>query len=385
MAVSTSAVCKPLSDTSTYTYSDLDNGFTPPISCLDHSFTSAPDGYDFYVSSTTGSRTKTYVSLGVYRGRDPACFPPKFPAACSYTGTFTQAAGQLYGDDPAPAQPSTEVVGATWSETHYVYSPATCPEHYATASIRTDSSAGDVTSAICCPKYVTLTRFPSMIRLTCSSNFSLFASTICQSHCSSAVLQNTTMTFSSSVMNIFAPTIKVAWHTSDMIRWRNAPATSTPTGSVSTPTSSADTGESRPSVGSAAIAAISVGSVAAVAIIAVIALLFRRRRTKWSKLPKNDDLGAHKVELSGEGKRHAELPDEAGLHESEAQDRPKEVAEQRAPAELDSGWTGWEAPGLLDIDFSEFGRERVDVEERTALQEYESSIQQTPVELTTRP
>jgi hypothetical protein len=154
MAASTSTICQPLSDTRTYTYSDLDNGFTPPSSCLGHSFTSAPDGYDCYVSSTTGSKTKMYISLDVYRGRDPACFPPNFPAACSYTGTFAEAAGNIYVDAPALPQSSTEVTGRTWSEKNYVYSPATCPESYAAMSTRTDATAGNVTSAICCPMYV---------------------------------------------------------------------------------------------------------------------------------------------------------------------------------------------------------------------------------------
>ncbi|KAF1932751.1 uncharacterized protein M421DRAFT_399172 [Didymella exigua CBS 183.55] len=352
MPASTSAVCQPLSDSTTYIYSDLDNGFTPPTSCLGRSFTSVPDGYDRYASSTAGTKTKTYISLDVYRGRDPACFPPRFPAACSYTATFTQVAGQLYGDIPALPQSSIEVTGVTWSETHYVYSPATCPEHYATMSIRTDATAGNVTSAICCPI--------------------------------SAVLQNTTMIFSSSVMNLFAPTIKVAWHKSDMIRWRDAPATSTPTVLVPSSTSNADTEDSRPSSNMAIIAATAVGSIAAVAIVAAIALLFWRRRTKWSRLPKNDDSSAHKVELSGEGKNHAELSDDMGLHESEAQDRPKEVAEQRAPAELDSGWNGWEAPALLDLDFSNFGTDQDVVENSPATSDCGSSVQQTPVELIAR-
>jgi hypothetical protein len=128
------------------------------------------------------------------------------------------------------------------------------------------------------------------------------------------------------------------------------------------------------------IAAAVVGSIAAVAIVALIALLFWRRQSKWSKLSKEDDQVVHKFELSSEGKRHAELPDEAGLHESEAKDQPREVAEQRAPAELDSGWTGWEAPTLLDLDFSDFGREQERMENDTVPPEFRNSIQQTPVE-----
>lgn len=223
-----------------------------------------------------------------------------------------------------------------------------------------------------------------LTELTYSRNFSLVSNIICRSHCSSAVLQNTKMTFSSLVMNLFAPTIKVAWHTSDITHWRNASATSTPTALVPTPTSSADAGVSRSSSNTAVIAAIALGFVAAVAIVAVITLLFWRRRTKWSKLPKYGDLGAHKVYLSGEGKRHAELPDEACLHESEAQDKPKEDAEQRAPAELDSDWTGWEAPALLDIDFLNLGREQTSVEGSTTIQGCRSSTQQMSVDVVAR-
>jgi hypothetical protein len=189
------------------------------------------------------------------------------------------------------------------------------------------------------------------------------------------------MTFYSSVLNILAPTIKVAWHTSDLLRWREAPATSTPTVVALTPTSNADASSSTASSNTATVTAVVVGSIFAVAVVAVVALVFWRRRSRWSRLPKDDDLGANKGELSGEGTKHIELPDEGCVHESEAQERPKEVDEQRAPAELDSGWTGWEAPTLLDIDFSNFGREDANTEESTTRQYRRSSIQQTPVDM----
>lgn len=60
-------------------------------------------------------------------------------------------------------------------------------------------------------------------------------------------------------------------------------------------------------------------------------------------------------------------------------DRRKSMSS--APAELDSGWTGWEAPTLLDIDFSNFGREDANTEESTTRQYRRSSIQQTPVDM----
>jgi hypothetical protein len=152
MAASSSTPCGPLIDTKTYTYSDLDNGFTPPTSCLEHTYASSPDGYDYYSSSTKGTKTKVYISLDVYRGRNPDCFPTNYPAACSYTGVIEQPLIQPYNDIPMESsQAITEITGLTWSETHYVYSPATCPGEYIYVRTQLDGSIPDVTTATCCP------------------------------------------------------------------------------------------------------------------------------------------------------------------------------------------------------------------------------------------
>ncbi len=152
MAASSVEACEPLSDTKTYTYSDLDTGFRPPSSCFHHTYTSVLNGYDYYSSSTAGSVTKSYISLDVYRGREPACLPPHYPAACSYLGTFTQDLANLYDNLPgSTTQFGIMVVGTTWSETRYVYSPATCPWGYAPVSTSLDASVTNLTRAICCP------------------------------------------------------------------------------------------------------------------------------------------------------------------------------------------------------------------------------------------
>lgn len=152
MTASGGRICESPSDTRTYTYSDLDNGFTPPKSCLEHRYTSEPNGYDYYISTTRDSGIEDYVSLDVYRGRNPACFPPNFPTeVCSYTGTFTQEPANDYMDLPSTSRPGLLVMGSTRSETHYVYSPGTCPGDYAPVSTNVDASVANLTRAVCCP------------------------------------------------------------------------------------------------------------------------------------------------------------------------------------------------------------------------------------------
>jgi hypothetical protein len=63
--------------------------------------------------------------------------------------------------------------------------------------------------------------------------------------------------------------------------------------------------------------------------------------------------GPQKAELPGESKGHAKLTSEAEVHETGEGAGPKEVSEMHEPAELESGWTGWEAPTTADTQMSE--------------------------------
>ncbi len=123
----------PITDTATYTYSDLDSGFTPPESCFDQTYTSLPTGYDtlytWAPSVTAGNNVSSTTSwLKAYRGRDPACFPSHYPKACEWLGTVQQ-------------------------QQHYIYSPGLCPGGYASATTSIDESATATTTATCCPRY----------------------------------------------------------------------------------------------------------------------------------------------------------------------------------------------------------------------------------------
>jgi hypothetical protein len=122
-------VTGPITDSATYTYSYLNTGFTPAKSCLDATYSVTPVGYDSVFTFVDGNSTTASVrEMRVYRGRDPACFPSKYPKACEWRGTVQQ-------------------------QQNYIYSPGTCPDGYASATTSIDGSAGAVTTATCCPRY----------------------------------------------------------------------------------------------------------------------------------------------------------------------------------------------------------------------------------------
>lgn len=121
----------PITDTAIHTYSDLEAGFTPPKSCFEPTYTSIPFGIDTvltWVNAATvdGNATTSTAWMKVYRGRDPACYPPNYPNACEWRGTIQQ-------------------------QQSYVFSPASCPGGYVTATTSVDQAA---TTGTCCPRSV---------------------------------------------------------------------------------------------------------------------------------------------------------------------------------------------------------------------------------------
>jgi hypothetical protein len=128
----------PITDTTTHTYSYLDTGFTPAKSCLEATYTMTPAGYDsiFTWVNTVGNSTTSVGEMRVYRGRDPVCFPSRYPKACEWRGTVQQ-------------------------QQNYVYSPGTCPGGYVPATTSIDESAIATTTATCCPRYANISASPN--------------------------------------------------------------------------------------------------------------------------------------------------------------------------------------------------------------------------------
>lgn len=122
----------PITDTATYTYSDLDASFSPPELCLQPTFAVLPDNYNTAFSwldtfTLNGQPTTSVRWMRLYRGREPTCFPSNYPKACEYQGTTQQ-------------------------QKNYIYSPGTCPGGYAPATNFVGGSATEVTTALCCPR-----------------------------------------------------------------------------------------------------------------------------------------------------------------------------------------------------------------------------------------
>jgi hypothetical protein len=93
-----------------------------------------------------------------------------------------------------------------------------------------------------------------------------------------------------------------------------------------------------------------IASAAAITVIAVvdICLLLYRRRAKVQKTPPPVINNLYtKAELSGEPKPHVELDGTTGFHEAGSLGKVPEVDNLNTRAELESDWTGWEAPAPL--------------------------------------
>ena len=194
----------------------------------------------------------------------------------------------------------------------------------------------------------------------------------------SVTLQQRTGNYYFYPYEVNAPTIQIAWQSTDLARWY-APATPTPTSSIATSSGSATPSGAAPPSGlsTGAKAGIGIGAAAAglIAIAATVFLVLRRRRKSRSvpQDPHHDVVpGTQQVGTSDEGKRHSEITTLQGypspapgyqspspVYQSPPQayhSPPQEyqgaakpetyghVAEGSDPAELESGWRGWEAP-----------------------------------------
>lgn len=101
----------------------------------------------------------------------------------------------------------------------------------------------------------------------------------------------------------------------------------------------------------------SIGVSVAISVLVVIAALFflRRRRAKKIQVAKSAETSTDnnyaKAELPAESKSHTELNNDTSLYEASGLHKPAEAGDT-VRAELESDWTGWEAPALLEVELS---------------------------------
>ncbi|CAK1360490.1 unnamed protein product [Cercospora beticola] len=182
---------------------NLTTVFTPPAWCFAPTYTVAPDGND---SFTAGD-----VAIRGYR---PECFPIGFFDVFTFTT-----------NDAEQGSPSF-LLGSTRRYTRGVeipasyYSPGVCPSGYVSAAGTYD---GENYYDTCCPSSM------SVIESSCTSR----ASTV--------TLVNGTDTWTQTVEIARAPSIVVAYQSSDLSLWTTPGSTSTPTAATtSRPTDAVD-------------------------------------------------------------------------------------------------------------------------------------------------
>jgi hypothetical protein len=133
----------------------------------------------------------------------------------------------------------------------------------------------------------------------------------------------------------------------------------------------------------AKIGVASAAAILAVVMIATLLLLYRRRRKKQNTVQPTVDEPYMKAELPGESKPYLELDQDTSFYEASGLGRPLEADHSSVRAELESDWTGWEAPALLEVELS---REALDPQHGGTGQRngQRDSIQQTPIDMVAR-
>lgn len=131
---------------------------------------------------------------------------------------------------------------------------------------------------------------------------------------------------------------------------------------------------------------IAVGALTIPALIAVVFLLLWRRRKRKLEATQSSQDPYRKAELPGEGIYYTEADGSVGLLEADGFHKPPEADAANTRAELESDWTGWEAPVLLGADSVSNTPDSASetsghVRRRSGSR---NSIQQTPVDMIAR-
>jgi hypothetical protein len=195
----------------------------------------------------------------------------------------------------------------------------------------------------------------------------------------SVVLINGTTTITTMMMQV-ADSFLATAEASDYESWGLLVSGTVRTGAGT----SSGTPSSSSGLSVAAQAGIGVGvGVCAIALILAI-LIFRRRRRSMKEAHPETDNAFVKAELPGVGLPRPEKDGTEGLQEADTVSKPPEADASNVVAELETDWTGWEAPALLEIELS---RDAADAERLASNQPQQRSmmrnnIQETPVEST---
>jgi hypothetical protein len=163
----------------------------------------------------------------------------------------------------------------------------------------------------------------------------------CTSVATSIVFKSTPTTFPSNVLTLYAPTVVVAWQSSDIARWRTALPTATSGGSTQSSGSAAAT---KSGLYTGAKAGIGAGCGLAAIAALVILLLFLRSRSRRRRAANHDVSITHEHQVNQDNPEkslpiknkdpHVELTDEAALQEMTGHGTRNEADDKTVRAEL---------------------------------------------------
>ncbi|KAK5729332.1 hypothetical protein LTR17_012057 [Elasticomyces elasticus] len=259
----------------------------------------------------------------------PTCTSGPWVSIDSTQGTIT-CTQSLDSSLTASCYPVSFTAGAA-----VLYSPGVCPSAYSAAASWTTDGI-NITTSICCPRGMSYLQLASSCAATLPNDANDFELTG-----TPLVIWNSTVQYR-SIFTAFAPTLAVAWASSDLAQftpiWAPLDSTITSSASVGTPASTSSAGDPPASPPASPPDRLNRGTEAGIGVAAsvvgvVIGLAFwlfwRRRRMAGAK--GNVTLTGGRAELEGgqsekQPPKIGELETKGEIHEFDGKGKPTELS-----------------------------------------------------------
>ncbi|KAK3631474.1 hypothetical protein LTR56_016838 [Elasticomyces elasticus] len=348
------------STTSTLTSSDTDGVIAGSVLTIAAASSTVPSPTSTSTSQTGGPRALTPVSfvsfdsvvpLTTVFSPLPTCTSGPWVSIDSTQGTIT-CTQSLDSSLTASCYPASFTAGAA-----VLYSPGVCPSAYSAAASWT-SDGVNITTSICCPRGMSYLQLASSCAATLPNDANDFELTG-----TPLVIWNSTVQYR-SIFTAFAPTLAVAWASSDLAQftpiWAPLDSTITSSASVGTPASTSSAGGPPASPPASPSDRLNRGTEAGIGVAASVVgvvigmavwLFWRRRKARANR---NVTLTGGRAELEGEASEKqppkiGELETKGEIHEFDGKGKPTELGTAIGQRhELDGGFRGHEVEVSFD-------------------------------------
>ncbi|KAK4893298.1 hypothetical protein LTR27_008421 [Elasticomyces elasticus] len=343
------------STTSTLTESNTSGVIAGSVLTIAAASSTVPSSTSTSTSQTGGPRALTPVSfvsfdsvvpLTTVFSPLPTCTSGPWVSIDSTQGTIT-CTQSLNSKLTASCYPASFTAGAA-----VLYSPGVCPSAYSAAASWTTEDGTNITTSICCPRGMSYLQLAS----SCAANLPDDANDF-EPTGTPLIIWNSTVQYT-NLFTAFAPTLAVAWASSDLAQftpmWAPLDSTITSSASVGTPASTLSAGGPPTSPPTSPPDRLNRGTEAGIGVAAsvvgvVIGLavwLFWRR--KKARANSNVTLTGGRAELEGEASEKqapkiGELETKGEIHEFDGKGKPSELSTAIGQRhELDGGFRGHE-------------------------------------------